>query len=60
MLYVSKKIKSEKHQQQKLFSKIYSIKKRPEEFSRNVCSGDLEDKLGKEELYLRKITIFDI
>jgi hypothetical protein len=30
-------------------------KKRSEEFSRNVCSADLKDSLGKEELYLRKI-----
>ena len=60
MLYVPKKNKSEKHQQQKLCSKIYSIKKRQEESSRNVYSGDLEDSLGKEELRLRKITIFDV
>ena len=57
MLYVPQKNKSEKHQQQKLCSKIYSIKKRQEESSRNVYSGDLEDSLGKEELYFRKITI---
>jgi hypothetical protein len=30
-------------------------KKRSEESSRNVCSADLKDSLGKEELYLRKI-----
>ena len=28
--------------------------KRSEESSRNVCSADLEDSNGKEELYLRK------
>jgi hypothetical protein len=50
LLYVPQKNKSEKHQQQKLCSKIYSIKKRQEESSRNVYSGDLEDSLGKEEL----------
>jgi hypothetical protein len=32
-------------------------KKRSEESSRNVGSADLEDSLGKEELYLRKIKI---
>jgi len=31
-----------------------------EESSRNVCSADLEDCIGKEELYWRKITIFDV
>jgi hypothetical protein len=31
-----------------------------EESSRNVCSADLEDTIGEEELYLRKITIFDV
>jgi hypothetical protein len=30
-------------------------KKRSEESSRNVCSVYLEDSLGKEKLYLRKI-----
>jgi hypothetical protein len=34
--------------------------KESEESSRNVCSADLEDSNGKEELYLRKITIFDV
>jgi hypothetical protein len=29
-------------------------------FRRNVCSADLEDCIGKEELYLRKTTIFDV
>ena len=39
----------------------YTFNKKPsEESSRNVCSADLEDSLGKEELYLRKITIFDV
>ena len=35
-------------------------KKRSEESSRNVCSADREDSLGKEKLYLRKITIIDV
>ena len=34
--------------------------KRSEESSRNVCSVDLEVCIGKEELYLRKITTFDV
>jgi hypothetical protein len=34
-------------------------KKRSEESSRNVCSADLEDSLGKEKLYLRKIKKID-
>jgi hypothetical protein len=34
---------------------IHSIKKRSEESSKNVCSANLENSLGKEELYLRKI-----
>ena len=39
----------------KLCSKYTFNKKRWEESSRNVCSADLKDSLGKEELYLRKI-----
>ena len=35
-------------------------KKRPEESSRNVCSADLDDSLGKEELYLSKGIIYDV
>jgi hypothetical protein len=35
-------------------------KKRLKESSRNVCSADLKDSPVKEELYLRKITIFDV
>ena len=31
-----------------------------EESSRNVCSAYLDDSLGKEELYLRKIKHFDV
>jgi hypothetical protein len=31
-----------------------------EESSRNVCSSDLEDNNGKEELYLRKIKKIEI
>jgi hypothetical protein len=39
---------------------LYTLnKKRSEESSRNVCNADLEDSLEKEELYLRKIKIFD-
>jgi hypothetical protein len=33
-------------------------KKRSEESSRNICCADLEDSLGKEELYLRKNFFF--
>jgi len=44
-----------------LCSKKYTFnQKGSEESSRNVCSADLEDSIGKEELYLRKITIFDV
>jgi hypothetical protein len=32
-------------------------KKGSEESSRSVCSADLEDSLGKEQLYRGKITI---
>jgi hypothetical protein len=35
-------------------------KKRSEESSSNVCSADLEDSLGKEELYLRKVINYDV
>ena len=35
-------------------------KKRSEESSRNVCSADLEDSLGIEELHLRKIKKIDV
>jgi hypothetical protein len=42
-----------------VFKNIHSIKKRSGESSRIVCSVDLEDCIGKEELYLRKITMFD-
>ena len=38
-----------------VFKNIHSIKKRSEESSKNVCSANLENSLGKEELYLRKI-----
>jgi hypothetical protein len=36
----------------KLCSKYTFNKKRSEESSRNVCSADLEDNLGKEERHL--------
>jgi hypothetical protein len=35
-------------------------KKRSKESSRNVCSADLDDSLGKEELYLSKVIIYDV
>jgi hypothetical protein len=35
-------------------------KKRSVESSRNVCSADLDDSLGKEELYLSKVIIYDV
>ena len=44
----------------KLVKNIHSIKKRSEESSRNVCSADLDDSLGKEELYLSKEIIYDV
>jgi hypothetical protein len=43
-----------------VFKNIHSIKKDPKNLQENVCSVDLKDSLGKEELYLRKITIFDV
>ena len=54
------KKKAWKHHQQKLCFKYTFNQKRSEESSRNVCSVDLIDCIGKEELYLRKITIFDV
>ena len=44
----------------KLCSKYTFNKKLPEESSRNVCSADLEDSLGKEERHLRKIKKNDV
>jgi hypothetical protein len=35
-------------------------KKGSEESSRSVCSADLEDSIGKEQLHRRKITIFQV
>jgi hypothetical protein len=35
--------------------KIINSNKRSEKSSRRVCSADLEDSLGKEQLYRRKI-----
>jgi hypothetical protein len=46
--------------QQKVGKKYTFNKKRSEESSSNVCSADLEDSLGKEELYLRKVIIYDV
>ena len=56
LLYVKKLFKSEITSVQK-----YTFnKKHSEESSRNVCSADLEDSLGKKELYLREIKNFDV
>jgi hypothetical protein len=38
-------------------TKLYIKKKISEESSRSVCCADLEDSLGKEQLYGRKTTI---
>jgi hypothetical protein len=55
--YVESCIKSSK--QVRVTEKYTFNKKRSEESSSNVCSADLEDSLGKEELYLRKVIIYD-
>ena len=55
MLYVKKNLSLKTPIKEIVFKNIKSIKKRSEDSSRNVCSADLEDSLGKEELYLRKI-----
>ena len=50
---MKKKLKSENtiDQQQQNCGKKYALtKKRSEESSTNVCSADLEDSIGKEEL----------
>jgi len=43
-----------------MLSIIYINKKKSEESSRSVCSSDLEDSLGKEQLYRRKIQTFHV
>ena len=55
MLYVKKYIYLKTPTKQ-----IYIKSKRSEESSRNVCSADLEGSIEKEELYLRKIAIFNV
>jgi hypothetical protein len=50
---VQKKFKSEN-------TNIYINKKRSVESTRNVCSADLDDSLGKEEIYLSKVIIYDV
>ena len=55
-----KKYKSENTNNKNCVKKYTFNQKESEESSRNVCSADLEDSNGKEELYLRKITIFDV
>ena len=54
------KKKVRKHQQINCVQKYAFNKKRSKESSRNVCSADLKDILGKEELYLRKLTFFEV
>ena len=56
---VQKQFKSE-NDQQKVGKKYTFNKRRSEESSSNVCSADLEDSLGKEELYLRKVINYDV
>ena len=59
MIYVKKKIS--KHQQKQNCVHKYTFnKKQSEESSVNVCSTDLEDSLGKDELHLRKIKNNDV
>jgi len=60
LIYVKKKFKSENTNKKNGVKKYTFNKKRCEESSRNVCSANLKDSLGKEELYLREITIFDV
>ena len=55
-----KKDKSENTNNKNCVQKYTFNQKRSEESSRNVCSVDLEVCIGKEELYLRKITMFDV
>jgi hypothetical protein len=57
-LLYAKKCKSENTP--KNCVKKYVKKKKNQEFSRNVCSADQEDSLGKEEPYLRKIKKKDV
>jgi hypothetical protein len=57
LLYVKKKYKSENTNNKNCVQKYTFNQKRSEESSRNVCSVDLEVCIGKEELYLRKITM---
>ena len=57
---MSKLKKSLKTTNKKVGKKYTFNKKRSEESSSNVCSADLEDSLGKEELYLRKVIIYDV
>ena len=56
---VQKQFKSE-NTNKKVGQKYTFNKKRSEESSRNVCSADLDDSLGKEELYLSKVIIYDV
>jgi hypothetical protein len=60
LLYVKKTYQSENTNNKNCVKKYTFNQKGSEESSRNVCSADLEDSNGKEELYLRKITIFDV
>jgi hypothetical protein len=60
LLYVKKTYQSENTNNKNSVQKYTFNQKGSEESSRNVCSADLEDTIGKEELYLRKITIFDV
>ena len=54
------KYKSENTNNKNCVQKYTFNQKGSEESSRNVCSVDLEVCIGKEELYLRKITMFDV
>jgi hypothetical protein len=50
VFFKQKKISLKTPTKTKLCSKYTFNKKRSEESSRNVCSADLEDNLGEEEL----------
>ena len=60
LLYEKKTYQSENTNNKNCVQKYTFNQKGSEESSRNVCSADLEDTIGEEELYLRKITIFDV
>jgi hypothetical protein len=60
LLYVKKTYQSENTNNKNCVKKYTFNQKGSEESSRNVCSADLEDNNGKEDLYLRKIKKIEI